>query len=199
MKKILFLTLTLTLGISSFGHLEAKAKTGAPLWVCHLGFKGRASGFKVLVGRYHFHGTGRLSCVNVIGQTVSYPVALDMRAKPVSLGVALGRYTVYGTTPEISLFNCDPDELLGKYMIAQGHATIVGGVGGFTAVRVGNPQLALAISLHFSKGIGMDLSLNQLRISPLNGSHSADPVVPPEDDSHEDATTEPGDETVVPR
>lgn len=168
MKKIIFLTLALTLGFAGFGHTEANAKTGAPLWVCQLGFKGAASGFKVILGKYQFNGTGRLNCINIIGQTVSYPVALNMRAHLISPGVAIGKYKMYGQSAEVSLFNCDPDELLGKYMIAQTHATIIGGVGAITAVKLGNPQLALAISLQFTKGFGVDLSLNQLRISPLH-------------------------------
>ncbi|WP_413290562.1 hypothetical protein [Bdellovibrio sp. HCB337] len=165
MKKLIFTTLALVLGFGGFGLSEAKAETGAPLWVCQMGFKGNASGFKILFGKYEFHGTGQLNCVNIIGQTVSYPINLDMKAKPLSLGVAIGKYKMYGQALEISLFNCDPDELLGKYMIAQTHATIIGGVGAFTAVKLGNPQLALEVSLQFTKGFGLDLSLNQLRIS----------------------------------
>lgn len=182
MKKIIFLTLALTLGFAGIGRSEAQAKKGAPLWVCHLGFKGTAKGFKILLGKYRFHGTGRLSCVNIIGQTVSYPVALDMRAKILSPGVAIGKYRMYGTSAEISLFNCDPDELLGKYMIAQAHATLIGGVGVITAVKLGNPQLALTLSVQVSKGLGLDLSLNQLRITPLRSyepDYGEDEIVVP--------------------
>lgn len=170
MKKILFLTLALAFGFGGLGVSEAKAESGAPLWVCQMGFKGTASGFKVLFGKYQFHGKGTLNCVSILGHTVSYPINLDMVAKPLSLGVAIGKYKMYGQALEISLFNCDPDELLGKYMIAQTHATIIGGVGAFTAVKLGNPQLALEVSLQFTKGFGLDLSLNQLRISERDDS-----------------------------
>lgn len=171
MKKLFFLTLALVLGLGGLGVSQAKAKTGAPLWICEMGFKGTASGLKIILGKYKFHGKGRLNCVNIIGQTVSYPVNLDMNAHLISPGIALGKYKMYGEALEISLFNCDPDELLGKYMIAQGHATLLGGLGVIKAIKLGNPQLALSISLQVTKGFGIDLSLNQLRITPRDDHH----------------------------
>jgi len=169
MKKILFLTLALSFGFAGFGHTEAQAaRRSAPLWVCQLGFKGDATGFKIILGYYAFNGVGRVNCVSAIGDTVSYPVSLKMKAAPLSPSIALGRYTLYGQSAKISLFNTNPDDILGRYMVAQTHATIIGGVGAITAVKVGNPQLALTVSLQFSRGFGVDLALNQLTISRIH-------------------------------
>lgn len=171
MKKFFILALMLTFG---FGFTQtAKAEqsletTGArgPLWVCHLAFKGHAKGFKILFGKYRFDAIGNLRCISIFGKKVHYPVSLTMNALPLSPGIALGKYKVYGQSGEISLFNCDPDELLGKYMIVQAHATLLGGVGAISAIKLGNPQLALALSLNVQKGFGFDVSVNQLRILP---------------------------------
>lgn len=164
MKKILVLALALACGLG-FTHKAEAADAGGPLWVCQIGFKGEAKGFKVLLGKYQFQAAGNMNCVSILGHTVHYPVWLTMKALPLSPGIAIGKYKVYGQSGEISLFNCDPDELLGKYMIAQAHATILGGVGAITAVKLGNPQLALALSINVQKGFGFDLSVNQLRIT----------------------------------
>jgi hypothetical protein len=173
MKKILFLTLALSLGFAGFANTEAQAaRRSAPLWVCQLGFTGNATGFKIILGYYSFNGTGRVNCVSAIGDTVSYPVSLRMKAAPLSPSIALGKYELYGQSAKISLFNTNPDDLLGRYMIAQTHATILGGVGAITAIKVGNPQLALAVSLQFSRGFGVDLALNQLIISRIEDDNT---------------------------
>ena len=174
MKKLLVLALTLACGIG-FTHKAEAAEAGGPLWVCQIGFKGEAKGFKVLFGKYKFEAAGNMNCVSILGHTVHYPVWLTMNALPLSPDVAIGKYKVYGQSGEISLFNCDPDELLGKYMIGQAHATILGGVGAITAVKLGNPQLALALSINVQKGFGFDLSVNQLRITLRDDSNPVQP------------------------
>jgi hypothetical protein len=165
MKKLLIFALVLAYGLGFTAKAEA-AERGGPLWVCQMGFRGEAKGFKVLLGKYRFQADGTMNCVSMFGHIVHYPITLSMNALPLSPGVAIGKYKVYGQSGEVSLFNCDPDELLGKYMIAQAHATILGGVGAITAVKLGNPQLAVGLSINVQKGFGFDVSINQLRIMP---------------------------------
>lgn len=169
MKNFALLALALMLTIGFTPKQSEASNKGGPLWVCQLGFKGEARGLKILIGSYKFNGAGTLRCVSVTGNTRVYPVWLTMNAKMLSPGIALGKYTMWGQAAEISLFNCDPDELLGKYMIAQAHATLFGGVGAITAVRLGNPQLALNLSLQVQRGWGFDVTINQMRITPRNG------------------------------
>jgi len=164
MKKIVVLALALACGFGFTQKAEA-ANRGGPLWVCQIGFKGEAKGFKILFGKYQFRAAGNMNCISILGHKVRYPVWLTMNALPLSPGIAIGKYKVYGQSAEISLFNCDPDVLLGKYLIAQAHATIIGGVGAITAVKIGLPQLALALSLNVQRGFGFDVSVNQLRIT----------------------------------
>lgn len=174
MKKIIVLAaLTLACGI---GFTTQKAQAAdAPAWVCNLAFKGQAKGLKIILGKYTFEGEGNLRCVSALGSAYDFPVALSMRAAPLSPGIALGKYNVYGESGQISLFNMDPNAVMGKYMIAQAHATLLGGVGTIVAVKAGNPHLSLTLSLNVQTGFGVDLALNQLRIEPIGKATPAEP------------------------
>ena len=160
MKKTL---IALALGLMTF---QAHA-IQSPAWVCSLGFKGRAVGAKLILGSYRFHGHGTLSCVNPTGQHESYPVLVDMHAKPISLGASLGYMELYGQTAEIALSDTSkgPETLLGNYYIAQAQAALIGGAGVITAVHVNNSSLALKVALQLAKGFGVNLGLNRMTIS----------------------------------
>jgi hypothetical protein len=174
MKKLLVLALALSCGLG-FTHKAEAADKSAPAWVCQLGFKGQAKGFKLVLGKYRLHAAGNLNCVSIIGHTESYPVWLDIDANFFTPGIALGKYNVYGQSGQISLFNSEPSELFGRYMIAQGHATIVGGVGVLTAVKAGSPQLSLTLSLNVQKGFGFDATVNVLKILPRDDGGTVEP------------------------
>lgn len=146
------------------GTVSAQASE-APAWVCHLGFKGEAHGFKVLVGNYHYHGKGDLNCVSLSGKKVHYPINIFMKAKPLSPQVAFGHMELYGQAAEISLFDTTPESIFGSYLVAQGQAAVLGGVGIISATRIEFPAIALQVSLQFAKGFGVNLGLNRMVIA----------------------------------
>ena len=129
-----------------------------------MGFKGTAKGVKILVGSYKFSGKGNLLCVSPTGQTADYPVTVTMNAAPLSPQISLGYMQLSGQAVEFSLFNLNPEDVLGTYYIAQGQAAVAGGVGVITAAKVGLPELALQISLQFARGLGVNLGLNKMHI-----------------------------------
>ena len=156
--KTVFMTLALVLGLS-----QANA-TAAPAWACSMHFKGEASGVKILVGFYNFNGTGNLNCTSATGERKLYPIKLTMKAAPLSPQISFGKMELNGLAADISLFNTNPDALLGNYYIAQGQAAIIAGVGIITAIHTNPPEVALKISLQFAKGFGINLGLNRLKI-----------------------------------
>lgn len=158
MKKFL-LSIALVLGAAQAHAFQA------PAWACSLDFQGTAEGVKLLVGKYTFNGTGNLSCVSPSGQTAHYPVTITMNAAPLSPEISFGHETIYGQAADISLFNTDPEALLGSYYVAQGQAAVVGGVGIITMVRVGMPQLDVKVSLQFARGFGINIGLNKMIIA----------------------------------
>jgi hypothetical protein len=174
MKHILC-TLILVLGFATAHAQEEEVLTvpqdadmtvdAAPAWACSLSFRGTGSGLKIIVGRYHFVGHGRLNCTNVTGHKASYKVRITMRTAILSPGVSIGKFEMQGRSAEISLLNSSPRALLGDYLIAQGNGAIVRGVGAITAVKVGTPQVAVKVSLQFLKGFGINLALNKMNIA----------------------------------
>lgn len=166
MKKFLAI-FALVLG---FGASQAHAADDA--WTCSMKFNGRATGLRLIVGFYHFNGRGELRCTESTGRRVSYPVRVTMRAAPISAGLTVGSFEMYGSSAGISLFNRSPRALMGDYGIAQAQGAIVAGAGVITAVKVGDPQLSVKLSLQFTEGLGLNIGLNRMNIS-LDRSRSS--------------------------
>jgi hypothetical protein len=157
MKKAL-LVLAMVIGTSQAHAVQA------PAWACSMSFKGVARGIKILVGTYKFTGKGNLLCVSPTGQTADYPVNVTMHAAPLSPQISFGYMELFGQAVEFSLFNLQPEDVLGTYYVAQGQAAVAGGVGVITAAKVGLPQLAIQVSLQFARGLGVNLGLNKMKI-----------------------------------
>lgn len=149
--------------ILGFGVSQAHAANEA--WACSLTFQGRATGVRLILGFFNFNGTGDLRCTDGAGRHAYYPVRVTMRAAPISPGISLGSYELYGNAGSISLFNRSPRALLGTYGIAQAQGAIIAGAGVITAVKVGDPQLAVKVSVQFAEGLGFNLGLNRMVIS----------------------------------
>lgn len=135
-------------------------------WTCGMEFRGVASGVRVIIGRYTFNGTGTLKCTGANGKKVSYPIRVTMRSGVVSPGVSIGHQELIGRAADISLLHSNPKALLGNYYIAHGQGSIVRGAGVITGVKAGSdPQITVKVSLQFTKGLGVNLGLDRMKIS----------------------------------
>lgn len=137
-------------------------------WVCGLTFKGRSMGLKVIVGHFKTVAYGTLMCKGVLGSHFSQDVMITIGHHWFSPTVGVGYFKLAGLSSEISLFNSSPDVIFGKYKVAQVDAAVIGGVGSFTAVKVGLPQLAFNVSLKLLFGLGVQVGIDKLTIEPLN-------------------------------
>ncbi|MGZ3774092.1 MAG: hypothetical protein ACXVCY_08945 [Pseudobdellovibrionaceae bacterium] len=146
------------------------------LWVCHLGFKGTAMGFKVIFGRFETNAYGTLKCKGIGGGYYTQDVKISMGHKWFGPTVGLGYYKLAGLAKEISLFNLSPESILGHYKVAQADAVVIGGVGSFTAVKLGLPQLAFNVSLKLLFGFGADVGIDKLCIEPVNSEETPEPT-----------------------
>ncbi|KHD87582.1 MAG: hypothetical protein OM95_13385 [Bdellovibrio sp. ArHS] len=136
-------------------------------WVCGLAFKGTSKGIKVIVGHFKTVAYGTLSCKGV-GQKYHQDVKIEIGHHWIGATAGIGYFKLAGVSSEISLFNSSPEVLLGKYAVAQGEAAIIGGVGAFTAVKVGLPQLAFNVSVQLLKGLGVQVGIDKLTISAID-------------------------------
>lgn len=137
-------------------------------WVCALHFKGTARGVKVIVGRFKTVAYGTLACTSVLGRHFRRDVMITMGHHWFSPTVGIGWFKYVGAAPEISLFNCSPERLFGKYKVAEADAAIIAGAGSFTAVKLGLPQIAVAVSLKLMAGFGVHVGIDKMMITPLN-------------------------------
>lgn len=166
MKTMLAAAAMMVAGMVGFAGVSAQASTSAgPLWACHLGFAGKAQGLQVVVGKFDVTARGKLSCADITGQKTEIPVKVTMSSGPVAPRIAFGSYDVVGTTGEISLFNNEPNDMLGHYIVAQAQGAIFRGAGVITGVHVGIPDLTLQVSLQFLKGFGLNLGITTMTIS----------------------------------
>lgn len=155
-KTIIALALSLSASVA--------AAEGVPAWICNLNFNGVSTGVQVIVGFSEFKGAGNVSCLSASGAKVEYPVVVKMKASPVAPRISLGRMHLYGEALQVAISNGTPEALLGNYVVAQGRAAIIGGVGVITAVRAADENLSLSISLQLTKGLGIDLGFSKLKI-----------------------------------
>lgn len=174
MKKIAVILALSLAGV--FAHAETSemqpqsgdASINARVWACGLAFKGTSKGIKLIVGHFKTVAYGTLKCKGVPGQYYNRDVMITIGHHWIGPTVGVGYFKLAGVSSEISLLNASPDSILGKYKVAQGEAAIIGGVGAFTAVKVGLPQLAFNISLQLLKGIGVQVGIDKLRIDAIN-------------------------------
>ncbi|MEK2689774.1 hypothetical protein [Bdellovibrio sp. GT3] len=150
---------------------------GNRTWVCGMHFKGTSKGFKVIAGKFKTTAYGTLKCTSFKGTKWSRPVKITMGAKCFGPQVGLGWLKFKGIGTEISLFNADPDVILGKYLAVNGDAAVIIGAGTFRAVKVGWPQLAMNMAIKLDKGFGATVGLDHLYISE-NGGEVIEPPTP---------------------
>ncbi|WP_374033758.1 hypothetical protein ACES2I_13810 [Bdellovibrio bacteriovorus] len=172
-KLILFLAIGLT---GAFAQANTDAVTlendasimGNRLWGCGMTFKGTSKGIKVIVGHFKTVAYGTLHCKSIKGTHYRQDVMVTIGHHWIGATAGIGYFKLKGASSEISLFNSNPDVILGKYLVAQGEAAIIGGVGAFTAVKVGLPQLAMNISLQLLKGLGVQVGVDKLYIEAIS-------------------------------
>lgn len=139
------------------------------LWVCGMQFKGTAKGFKIIAGHFKSVADGVLSCTSVHGKKWTKNIRVTFGAHCLSPTVGIGYMKYYGLGGEISLFNSDPEVILGKYLAVNADAAVILGAGAFRAVKVGMPQLAVNMSVKLEKGIGVNVGIDHLYISERDG------------------------------
>lgn len=137
-------------------------------WVCGLHFKGSAKGVKIIFGHFKTVAYGTLACTSVFGGHFKRRVMITMGHHWFSPTVGIGYFKYVGAAPEISLFNCSPDRLFGKYKVAEADAAVIAGAGSFTAVKLGLPQIAVAVSLKLIAGLGVHVGIDKMMITPLD-------------------------------
>ena len=171
--KSLMVVLALTL-TGMFAHAEGMENMdtdvniqGKLSWTCGLTFTGTSEGIKVIVGHFTTEATGRMRCIDLEGRHFSKNVRISMGSHWLGPVVGAGHFKFAGVSSEISLFNCSPNVLFGKYLVAHGQGAIIGGAGTFAAVRVKPPELAVNISVKLVHGFGAQVGIESLTLSEL--------------------------------
>jgi hypothetical protein len=81
--------------------------------------------------------------------------------------VGIGYFKFAGVGSEISLFNCDPSVLFGKYLVVNGQGAFGIGGGAFTATRIHPPEIAVNVSVKLEYGIGFQAGVESMTLTPL--------------------------------
>ena len=136
-------------------------------WTCGLKFKGTAKGFKVIIGQFKTVAYGVLKCVS-LKSTYTQDVKVVIGHHWVGAVAGFGYFKMAGKSAGFSLLNIDPSRVLGKYLALQANAGIGGGVGAFTAVKVGFPQITMDIALAVLSGVGVQAGIDDMTISAVD-------------------------------
>lgn len=127
-------------------------------WLCNLRYTAQAQGLQVIVGAFEMKGKGDLNCVSTTSDArKSLPVVIRAKARPLSPKIAMGKYTLYGTSANIALLTLQPEDLLGTYYVAQAQGAVVGGLGVIAGTHVNHSDVTLHISVNAVKGFGFNV------------------------------------------
>ena len=160
MKKLILTLVAFTAFMGSSMAFE-----DSPIWTCKLNYKAKARGLQIFIGHFSIKGKGTLSCISAFGETEVLPVNIKMKARPVALRIGFGSFELLGTSASISLFTNDPRDILGEYVVALANASLGLGVGAFTAVQLGFPNIDFAVSVQVTRGLGASVGLTRLEIT----------------------------------
>jgi hypothetical protein len=153
--------------------MGGEMNTESLAWACKLGFKGTAKGFKLIFGKFKTVAYGTLTCTSLVKKYVQ-KVKVEIGHSWIGATAGIGWFKLAGISTTFSVLNCDPSKILGKYITLQANAGIGGGVGAFTAVKIGFPQITMDIALAVLKGFGVQAGIEGMRISAVE-----DPVETP--------------------
>lgn len=149
-----------------FATQASQAKVEAPLWNCNLAFDIQGGGLKVLVGSFVLQGEGRISCMDVVGNTEDIPVYVRMGGAPVSLGIGIGQLRLAGLASGIGIAG-SPTDLLGTYMVAGVRGSLLRGAGADIALQATHRSFTLNASVQAVSGVGANIGLDYLTIEHL--------------------------------
>jgi len=168
-KGFIFLLFISLLGASSSFAESVPPSTpeGGLAWGCYLKFAGVSQGIQVIFGRFETEAAGVLSCKSVYGETVQKNIKLLIASKIVGLTVGAGYFELQGVSSEFSLLNKDADKIFGNYEVTHYEAALGRGLGYFSAVKVGLPQLAYNVSVQYLSGAGLKAGIEQMVISEI--------------------------------
>ncbi|MBO9665840.1 MAG: hypothetical protein J7501_03400 [Bdellovibrio sp.] len=158
--------------------MDNEMQAQGAFWLCGMHFKGMAKGFKIVAGHFKSTAYGTLSCKSIHGDKWSKDVKISFGAKCLSPVVGIGYMKYHGIGTEISIFNKDPEVILGKYLAVNAQGAVILGAGTFRAVKVGLPQLAMNMAIQLDKGFGVNVGIDHLYISD-NGSEPTPTPEPP--------------------
>lgn len=160
-KSLLGLVAVLLMSTSAFAQNRTLQDA---LWACTMGYDVESEGVQILFGNFSLEGKGQLDCVALDGQKVSYPLNVSISANKLSPTIGLGKFRVKGVSAAVSLFNEDPQDLLGKYIIVSGHASAFIGAGAMVAIHADLPNISLNVSVSLASGFGVQAGLSTMHI-----------------------------------
>jgi hypothetical protein len=165
MKKVL-VTMMAALTMVGFVAQADDNKLEAPLWECALTFSAQGGGLQIILGKFELSGPGKVSCVDIAGNTQVMKVKVTLGGDTLAPNVAFGRFKVAGVATGIGLAS-NPEALLGKYYTASAHGALLAGAGANFAVHGRNEAVTMNVGISLAKGAGLQLGINKMRIKAV--------------------------------
>lgn len=137
------------------------------VWVCAMNFKGVSKGIQLIVGRFRTKAYGTLHCASIHGEKFSRKIRIDISSYGIGPTVGIGYFKMRGVSSQISLFNERPEDLLGKYSTTMYGGAVGAGVGYFSALKLGLPQLTYNVSVQLLGGLGLKVGMEKMRVTAI--------------------------------
>ena len=160
MKKLL-IGLLMAVSFNSFATTFAEK---SPFWTCEMTFKAKARGLQVIIGDFTINGDGKLRCSNLVGDLETIPIKITIGGSKLAMRIGFGKYAIYGASTNITLFNSEPEDILGNYKMATLSGSLGAGAGTFVGTHVELPSFSLNLSMQVTKGIGFNVGLDNMSI-----------------------------------
>lgn len=157
----------LIVALFTFGILaaaSAHADVQQPVWQCALTFTASGGGVQIIVGEFRMSGPGKISCVDVAGNTQVMPVTVIMGGSVVAANAGIGYFKLAGAASGIGVAS-GPQDLLGGYVNAGAEVGVIVGGGANLSLHGGHSAVTLNLGLNVLAGLGLQVGITGVEIA----------------------------------
>ena len=135
---------------------SAQARLQEPLWTCGLELEVSGMDVQILVGYSRLEGAGKISCVDIAGNTEVLPVKVSMGTPVLFPRLAFApSITIHGVATGIGLASGGPSALLGNYLVVDARLAVGAGLGGSLALLGQQNAVTINLGIQGVDGFGV--------------------------------------------
>lgn len=155
-------------GVSSASAQEVQPRLQEPLWTCGMEMEVSGMDIQILVGYSKLEGTGKISCVDIAGNTEVLPVKVTMGTPVLFPRLAFApAISIKGLATGIGLASGGPSALLGNYLVVDAKIAVGAGLGGSLALLGQSNAVTINMGIQGVEGFGIAVGGTFVKLEAL--------------------------------